>query len=348
LAATLSLPQRNYKDQSEIARFFDRGLAEWKNLPGVQAVGVATDLPWTGYDDNLGGWRIEDQPADDSRHARYHVASAEYFRAIGIPLLRGRFFDSSDTAISSKVLIINEAMARRYWPNQDVVGKRIEFRFSSEPTWTTIVGVVGDVKDQPNSTGAEPAFWWPLAQMPWAFSRMSVVLRTAGDPASLANIFRDAVHRLDASLAVADVRVLEEVADNSFSTPRFALFLIALFGALALILAATGVYGVISYAVAQRMHEFGMRMALGAERRDIVRSVLVQGLRLCSVGFAAGLLAAALLGRFLTTLLYEVKHIDLLTFAAVALVTICVALVACYVPARRATAADPLLLLRNE
>jgi len=178
-------------------------------------------------------------------------------------------------------------MARRYWPNQEAIGKRIDFGFYKDPTWTTIVGVVGDVKDQPNSPAAEPAFWWPVNQMPFGFPQMTVVLRTAGDPASFTRPLRDVVRRLDSSLAVADVRVLDEVAGNSFSTPRFALFLVAMFAGLALILAASGLYGVISYAVAQRMHEFGMRMALGAERRDIMLSVLAQGLRMSAVGVAA-------------------------------------------------------------
>src|SRR5262249_4467002 len=156
----------------------------------------------------------------------------------------------------------------------------IDFGFSREQTWTTIVGIVGDVRDQPNSAAAEPAFWWPVAQMPWPFQKMSLVLRTTSDPGSLANPLCEAVRRLDSSLALADMRVLDDVAGKSFSTPRFALFLVALFAGLALTLAATGVYGVISYAVAQRMHEFGMRMALGAERRDIMRSVLAQGLKI--------------------------------------------------------------------
>ena len=349
LSATLTLPQINYKDSPDIVRFFDRGLVEWKSLAGVQAAGVGTDLPWTGYDDNMGGWKYEGAPTiDPSSHARYHVASTEYFRALGISLRRGRFFDDTDTATSAKVLIVNEAMAHRYWPGQEAVGKRIDFGFSKEPAWTTIVGVVGDVKDQPNSEAAEPAFWWPVTQMPWGFSKMSLVLRSAGDPASLAKPLRESVRRLDSTLALADIRILDDVADKSFSTPRFALFLVALFAALALTLAATGVYGVISYAVAQRMHEFGMRMALGADRRDIMRSVLTHGLRITTIGIAAGLLGAAVLGRFLVTLLYEVPHLDPWTFAGVALLMIGVAVLACYVPSRRATAADPMQALRSE
>jgi predicted permease len=348
LTATVALPRETYKDDAALTRFFDRALAEWKDLPGVQAAGAGSDLPWTGYDDNLGGWKYEDRPRDDNSHARYHVASADYFRALGIPLLRGRFFGGSDTATSPRVLIINQAMARRYWPNEDVVGRRIDFGFSNEPTWTTIVGVVGDVKDQPNSAGAEPAFWWPLAQMPFRFARMNVILRSASDPGLIANPFREALHRLDPGLAVADLRVLDEVADASFSTPRFALFLVALFAGLALTLAATGVYGVISYTVTQRMQEFGMRMALGAGRGHIIRSVLARGMRMAMIGVGAGLLTAAILGRFLSALLYQVTHVDGWTFAAVGLITIGVAVLACYIPARRATAADPMQALRAE
>ena len=350
LSATVSLPQTNYKNSQDIARFFERGLAEWKNLAGVQAAGVGTDLPWTGYDDNMGGWKYDGGPADDSSaHARYHVASSDYFRALGIPLMRGRFFEDTDAATSAKVLIINEAMARRYWPNQDAIGKRIDFGFSKEPTWTTIVGIVGDVKDQPNSAAAEPAFWWPVAQMPFPFPKMSLVFRTANDPSgSLVNSLRESIRGLDSSLALADIRILDDVAGKSFSTPRFALFLVALFAGLALTLAATGVYGVISYAVTQRMHEFGMRMALGAKRRDIMQSVLAQGLKMAAVGVAAGLVGAAVLGRFLGTLLYEVEHLDPLTFAGVALLAIGVAVLACYIPSRRATGADPMQALRSE
>jgi ABC-type antimicrobial peptide transport system permease subunit len=239
-------------------------------------------------------------------------------------------------------------MARRYWPGEDVVGRRIDFGFSKDPTWTTIVGVVGDVKDQPNSAAAEPAFWWPLAQMPFRFGRMCVILRTASDPGPLANPLREAVHRVDGGLAVADMRVLDQVADQSFSTPRFALFLVTLFAALALTLAATGVYGVISYTVAQRMPEFGMRMALGAGRGHIIRSVLARGARMAAVGVGAGLFGAALLGRFLSSLLFQVTHFDVWTFAGVGVLIIGMALLACYVPARRATAADPMQVLRRE
>jgi predicted permease len=317
----------------------------------VQAAGAGTDLPWTGYDDNNGGWTIEGWPPNpnDQPHARYHVASPDYFRALGIPLLRGRYLTPADNATSPRVLIINQAMARRYWPHGNAVGGRIDFGFTDKQiTWTTVVGVVGDVKDHPDSAEAEPAYWWPSDQLPWSFNKLSVVLRASGDAAPLANQLKTAVHQLDPGLAVADVRVMRDVAGNSYSTSRFALFLVALFAALALALAATGVYGVISYAVSRRMHEFGMRMALGAGRWDVVRLVLFQGVRLAAIGTAAGLVGGAVLTRFLGSLLYDVKRVDVATFAGVAALAITVATLACYVPARRATSADPMQALRSE
>jgi predicted permease len=350
LTASISLPSETYRRADGVMRFYDRMLAQLRTIPGVQAAGAGTDLPWTGYDDNMGPWTYEGKPANPnaSEHARYHVASADYFRALGIPLLRGRFFTENDTASAPKVLLINQAMARRYWPDEDPVGKRIDLGASGDPTWTTIVGIVGDVKDQPNSPAAEPAFWWPELQMPWSFRSMAIVLRASSDPAPLVHQLRAAVHTLDSGLAVANVRVMEQVAGESYSTPRFALFLVALFAGLALALAATGMYGVISYAVSQRMHEFGMRMALGARRWDVVQLVLRQGIRMAAVGVLAGLLGGAALAQFLGTLLYEVKRVDALTFVSVGVLAIAVAALACYVPARRATSADPMTALRNE
>jgi predicted permease len=350
LTARMALPGQTYRDRPAIARFYERTLAELRATPGIQAAGVGSDLPWTGYDDNMGGWKYDDRPSDpnDSSHARYHNASPDYFRALGIPLLRGRYFTDADTESAPKVLLINQAMARKYWPNEDAVGKRIDFGFSDKPEWTTIVGVVGDVKDRPESDGAEPAFWWPSAQTLFGTARMAVVIRATADPTPLVRELREVVRRLDPGLAVSDVRVMEQVADDSYSTPRFALFLVALFAGLALALAATGVYGVVSYAVGQRMHEFGMRMALGAGRWDVIRLVLGQGVRLAAIGVALGLVGGAVLAQLLGTLLYEVKRVDIPTYAAVAVVGLAVASLACYVPARRATSADPIQALRSE
>jgi ABC-type antimicrobial peptide transport system permease subunit len=240
-------------------------------------------------------------------------------------------------------------MARTYWPGVDVVGKRLDFGFSDKtPIWTTIVGVVGDVKDQPNSPAAEPAFWWPSTQMPFGFTKLQILLRATADTAPLARQLRETVHGLDPGLAVANLRLLDDVAGNAFSTPRFALFLVGLFAALALALAATGIYGVIAYTVSQRMHEFGMRIALGAGRGDVLRLVLGQGIRLAVIGTLAGLIGGAALSQLLGALLYGVNRLDPPTFAAVAAVAIAVATLACYIPALRATSADPMQSLRSE
>jgi len=351
LTATISLPNQNYRDAKDVTGFYSRLLLRLQSAPGIQFAGAGTDLPWTGYDDNLGGWTFEGRPADPTRspHARYHVASTDYFRALGIPLLRGRYFEPSDLDSAPKVLIINQAMAQRYWPGEEALGKRIDFGLNDKTvTWTTIVGVVGDVKDQPNSPAAEPAFWWPTTQMPFGFTKLSIILRATADPAPLANQLRTQVRALDPGLAVANLRLMDDVTRNSFSTPKFAVFLVGLFAALALALAATGVYGVIAYTVNQRMHEFGMRMALGAGRGDVLRLVLAQGIRLAAIGAAAGLIGGAALSQLLGSLLYGVKRVDPATFAAVAVVAFAVSTLACYIPALRATSADPMQSLRSE
>jgi len=216
LTARISLPDATYKTNATIARFYQTLLDGLSSLPGVQAAGAGTDLPWTGYDDNLGGFTIEGKkaPPNEEFHGRYHVASPDYFRAIGIPLVRGRYFTARDTKGAPRALIVNQAMARRYWPNEDPVGWRIDF-FDDKPKdsdWFTIVGVVGDVKDKPQSSAAEPAFWWPVQQQPFGFGDMSIALRSGSDPAPLTGHLREAVRGLDPSLAVAHVRLLDQVA----------------------------------------------------------------------------------------------------------------------------------------
>lgn len=349
LTARLSLPGETYRDAQAVIGFYRRTLEELRSSGAIESAAIGSDLPWTGYDDNTGGWRYEGRPEEPnaSQSARYHFASTDYFRVLGIPLLRGRTFTDNDTEPAPKVIVINNAMARKYWPNEDPIGARIDLGFSEKPTWTTIVGIVGDVKDRPESPSAEPAFWWPTTQLPGRFMGTVVVARGTSD-APLIRELREAVRRLDPTLALADVRVMEQVAGESYSTPRFALFLVALFASLALALAATGVYGVVSYAVGQRMPEFGMRMALGAGRWDVIRLVLGHGVRLASIGVVLGLLGGAALAQLLGSLLYEVKRVDVVTYGAVALVGIAVSVLACYVPARRATSADPMQALRAE
>jgi predicted permease len=351
LTAEIALPRANYKTTDNVASFYHRLLTNLNALPGVHAVGAGTDLPWTGYDENLGGFTIEGKtpPPNEEFHARYHTASPDYFRAVGIPLVQGRFFDERDTKDSPRVLLINGVMARRCWPGENAVGKRISFADNPKDSdWFRVVGVVGDVKDTPESKGTEPAFWWPVLQQPFPFANLTIVLRTDSTPTLLTEALRTRVRELDPSLAVAHVRLLDRIVGEQFSTPRFALFLIGLFAALALLLAAIGIYGVISYSVSQRMHEFGMRVALGASSWNLIKMVMKQGVLLAVIGVAIGLGCALALAGVLDSLLYGVSGRDPLTLVGVGATAIGTATLASLPSARRATGADPMTSLRAE
>ena len=351
LTAEIALPNANYKTRDNITSFYQRLLTNLNTLPGIHAVGAGTDLPWTGYDENMGGFTIEGKtpPPHEEFHARYHTASPDYFRAVGIPLVHGRFFNERDTKDTPRVLLVNDVMAQRYWPGEDAVGKRITFDDKpKESDWFRVVGVVGDVKDTPESKGAEPAFWWPVLQQPFPFANMTIVLRANSAPQLLTEALRINVRELDPSLAVAHVRLLDRIAEEQFSTPRFALFLIGLFGALALLLAAIGIYGVISYSVSQRMHEFGMRVVLGASSRNLIKMVMQQGVLLTVIGVAIGLGCALAFGGVIDSLLYGVSARDPLTLICVGAMAVGVAMLASLPSARRATGADPMTTLRAE
>jgi predicted permease len=349
LTASLSLPREKYKGQDAAANFYEHLVTALGTMPGVQSVGVGSDIPWTGYDENLGGFSIEGKqpPPHQEFHARYHMATPDYFRALGIPLLRGRFFTQADRKDAPNVLIINQAMADLYWPHETVVGKRLTF--SDQPKdkdWVTVVGIVGSVKDQPNSPGAAPAFWWPELQH--AYPDMSLVVRAEGDPQALVDTIRSEVAKLDPALAVADIRLMDQIADISVATPKLAFVLVGLFASLAIILAMIGTYGVISYSVTQRRAEFGLRIALGAQQADVLRLVLIKAAALVLAGTFIGLVVALTLSRALQSLIYDVSPADPLTFALIGLMVIFVAVPACYIPARRATQSDPMNALRAE
>lgn len=351
LTAEIALPHTNYKTTEDIAAFYRRLLPKLKVLPGANAVGAGTDLPWTGYDENLGGFTIEGkkpQPGQEF-HARYHTASQDYFRAVGIPLVRGRFFDERDVKGAPRVLIINDVMARLYWPGEDVVGKRLSFDDNpKESDWFRVVGIVGDVKDKPGSSAAEPAFWWPLLQQPFEFGKMAIALRAQSDPVYLTDGVRAAVREIDPTLAVSGVRLMDQIAGEQLSTSRFALFLVALFAALALVLATIGIYGVISYSVSQRMSEFGMRVALGATPWNLMSMVIRQGTVLTAIGVGLGLASAILFGKVLDNLLYGVSARDPLTLVGVGVVAVLTAALASFPSARRVTSTDPMTSLRTE
>ena len=349
LTATVSLPNEHYKTDQQIAQFYDRLDGELNGLPGVESSGAGSDLPWTGYDENAGFTIEGKKPAPGQGfHARYHTATPGYFDTMGIPLLEGRQFTQADKGGAPTVLIINHAMAGRYWPHQDVIGKRITFfdNPKKDSDWMTIVGVVGDVKDQPNSPGAEPAFWWSEDQ--GTERSMSIAIRTNSDPRQATDGLREAVHRLDPGLAVADIRLMNEVTDGSVATPRLTFVLVGLFAGLAILLAAVGAYGVISYTVGRRMPEFGLRIALGAQRRDLLNMVLAQSAKLAAAGIVIGVGLGLSLGTVVRSLTYAVSPSDPTILGSVVVLVLSVAMAASYIPARRAARSDPMSTLRTE
>ncbi|WP_321477244.1 ABC transporter permease [uncultured Paludibaculum sp.] len=349
LTAMVKLPGERYPGDESRTRFFQRLVDELESLPGVQAAGIGTDLPWTGYDGNADGFTVEGRPASysETTTARMHVASPHYFQALGIPLLRGRTFNAADTATSPVVLMVNESMARRYWPDEDAVGKRITFReHPKDKDWFRIVGIVGNIRDQPEKNAVRPAFWMPHTQEP--DRGVCLAVRAGGDPAPLARQVREELRRMDPELALADVQLMDQIATDSLATQRFVLFLVGLFALLALILATIGIYGVISYSVNQRMPEFGLRLALGATGPDLVRLILSQSARLSIAGAALGLLGAAAFAQVLGSMLYEVSGADPITFTGVAILVLSTAALAASLPARRAARVDPMTSLRAE
>jgi predicted permease len=349
LTASISLPHEQYKTNAVTGRFYQQLTADLSELPGVEGAGAGSDLPWTGWDENAGGFTIEGTkpPPGKEFHARYHTATPGYFKALGVPLIGGRYFNDGDTETSRQIIIVNRAMADRYWPGENVIGKRMSFEDNpKEKDWMTVVGEVGDIKDQPNSPRAEPGFWWLESQA--SNSDMSVVLRSTSNPELLADALRNEVRRLNPELAVADVQVMDRIVSASVATPRFAFVLVGMFAGLAVLLAAIGTYGVISYSVSMRTVEFGLRMALGAQQRDVLRLVLVQAAKLTLEGTALGVIASLAFARVLKSLIFNVSPTDPATFLAVGLLVIAVALIACYIPARRATQADPMNALRAE
>lgn len=269
-------------------------------------------------------------------------------RAVGTSLVSGRFFDARDTKEAPPALIINQAMAR-YWHQGKALGRRLSFDDDpKEKDWLTIVGIVADVKDKPESAAAEPAFWWPVPQTFGRFRVMYVVLRSGTDTQTLSQQLQAIVHRMDPALALAEVRSMDAITDASYSTSRFSFFLVSLFALLAWTLASIGIYGVISYSVNLRLHEYAVRIALGASVWQVMRLVMGQGVRLAAVGACIGLVCGIALARLLASILYQVTGADPLTLGAAAFVALASAALACYVPARRVVANDPMRALQAE
>jgi predicted permease len=349
LTMGLSPPSSKYSSGRSVAAFYQQLLQAVEGLPGVKSAGLVNILPLSGSNTDdfffIEG-RASRDPADIPDE-ELRVVAGNYFQAMEIPLLHGRYFTKADSEEAPPVIIVNQAFARRYWPAEDAVGKRItKGDPQKNPLWITIVGIVGDVKHKGLDLEAKPEFYFHQPQ----YKKHSMILTVRGfaDPRNLAAVVRQEVHKMDREQSVANVKTLEEVVSDSVAPRRLSCVLLGIFAGIALVLASVGIYGVLSYLVTQRRHEMGIRMALGAERRDVLNLVVGQGLRLAILGVGIGLAAAFFLTRFLESMLFGVRSTDPLTFVLVPLTLISVALLACYIPARRATKVDPVVALRCE
>jgi predicted permease len=342
------LSEAKYAPHQQVA-FYQQAWQRIQALPGVKSVGAIDNLPLSGIHGG-GPFTIEGHPTEsdsDAPNAYRCTVSVNYFRTMGIPLLHGREFTEQDREGTPTVLMINETAARRYWPGQNPVGSRLSFTTGrTEPTWLEIVGVVKDVLHDGLESPAKPTIYLPFLQSAQAF--MVTVVRTDIDPTGLASAVRGAIAAVDKDQPVLMTRTMADIYSDSVAQRRFNTALLVAFGTLALFLAVVGVYGLMAFAVAQRTHEMGVRIALGAGRRDVVKLVLGQGLRLAFSGIAFGLGLAFLLTRFLSKLLFDVPQTDAATFIVVPLCLGGIALLASYIPARRAMKVDPMVALRYE
>lgn len=347
LTMQITLSGNQYSKPSQMTGFYQTLLERVSRLPGVKAAGAVDVLPFNNYG-NSGSFFIEGQPVGRGTilpHADVRRVMPGLFSALRVPLRSGRLFTDADTASAPRVALIDDVLAKEYWPNQDPIGHRVAM-VSATPEWYTVVGVVGNVRNRGFSAPRKGVLYFPLAQ--WPKVHMSLVIRTASDPMALAGAVRQAVRSIDRQEPVYDVKTMEEYVSESVSNQRLSVFLLAMFAGLALVLASVGIYGVISFSVSQRTHEIGIRMALGAQPGDVLRMVLGQGIILALAGVGIGIVASLGLTRFMSSVLFDVKPTDLGTFALVVPILIAVSLLASYIPARRAMKVDPLVALRYE
>jgi len=352
LTFELTLPETRYKEDPQIVSFFDQLLPRLKALPGVRAVSAVMGLPLSGMDFII-SFQVEGRPPVPPAQQpamQVRVATPDYFTSIGIPLKRGRLFTEEDRQGTPRVVLITESAAREFFPNEEAIGKKIQLGWGRGPgkprAGGEVVGIVGDVKeaglDEPNP----PHIYMPLRQ--WPVNFMSVVVKTATPPTALADAVRTEVYAVDANLPVSNLRTLDEIVARSISQPRFYMLLLTIFAGVALALAAIGIFGVLSYAVAQRTREIGIRMALGAQRGTVIGLVVRDAMLLVVLGVVTGTIAALFLSQTMTKMLFSVAPTDPATFATVAAGLLAVALLASYLPARRATRVDPVIALRTE
>jgi predicted permease len=338
-----------YITGAQVASFYTDLLQSIQALPGVQAAAAVTDVFLTTTP-NSGGFAVEGHPTpppEQQIEATIDRVSSNYFTALGVPLIRGRFFDAHDAPDTTPVTIINETMARRFWPNEDAVGKRFKFGDAASPgPWLNVVGIVGDMRRQGQDKLARCETFMAMTQRP---SRgMILVVGTSSSPEKLAGMIREVVRRQDKSAVLFERSTIADQIGESLAQRRFQTFLLGLFALLALVLAAAGIYGVVYQSVSQRTSELGIRVALGARKANLLRMIVGEALSLVLLGAIAGGFAAFAISRTLSSFLYQVTAADPLTYAAVALLLALAAIAASVIPARRATVVDPIEALRYE
>jgi predicted permease len=348
LSARLSLPRYRYPDDAARAVFAHKLIERLQQIPGVQTVGLTNYLPLSGW------WGVIQFDVEGMPKARpgsepsadFRIASDNYLQSMGIPLVAGRAFTPRDDPSAPRVIIVNQTLVKRYLPGGQPIGKRLRLDLGPGPQPHEIVGVIGDVKSFGLEEATHPELFFSYWQVPFAL--VGVALRTSADPASLAAPLREAVWSIDRDQPITHLLPMADLAAESLTFRRAGMLLAAAFGVLALVLAAIGIYGVLSYSVSRRTREIGIRVALGATQREVSRLVIREGLAMTGIGVAIGLGAALILSRFLRSLLYEVRPADPLTYVAVAVTLMTVALLATWRPARRASAVDPITALRTE
>ena len=349
LSLYVQIPDQKYREPARSAQFFTVLLERVQGLPGVRSAGLTSTVPFVGDIDSDGTivQGHEPPPGVPVPVTRIFRVSPGFFRALGVTLIRGRDFLPTDREDSPPVAVVDETLARRYWPDGDALGKRIRYSWdTSDRAWMTIVGVAGTIQDYRLDLPTEPHMYLSYAQEPQR--RMSLVVRTSSEPGALTAVVRAQLHEIDPDVPLFSVRTMEEHISQTLQPRRLTNLLLASFAATALLLAAVGIYGVMSLEVSSRVQEFGIRMALGAQPRDVFRLVWSHAMWLTAAGALLGLVGALFATRVLASLLFEVRTTDAATYASVAALLAAVAFVACYVPARRATRVDPIVALRYE
>jgi putative ABC transport system permease protein len=351
LAFELSLPRTIYRDDAQVVSFYDRVVERMEKMPGVRSAGAVMALPLSGTRFNISFKVLGRPPAAPGQEPsmEVRVASPRYFKTLGIPVKRGRLFTDADTATAPWVAALSESAARKYFPNEDPIGKQVEMGWGKGPgtrrAGGEVVGIVGDVKELGLEEEFPAEIYLPMRQ--WTVNDMTIVVKANVPPLSLADEAKQTVREIDRSLPVSKIQTVENIVAESIAQPRFYMLLLAAFASVALVLAAIGIFGVMSYTVSQRTREIGIRMALGAHGSTVVAMVVRQAMWLALFGLTLGLAAAIALSRTMTTLLFDLSPTDPLTFATVATLLAGVAFLASYLPARRAAGVDPVVALRG-